>query len=282
MRTIGIFSNPQKDVGLAMTCRIMKMLDARGVAFTIEGEIADHFRVKYPPHEPPQLLIVLGGDGTMLSAAREYAPYGTLLWGINLGRIGFLQETEINDLDRAVDQILEGNFLIEERMMLRAKVINDEGICREDTLAMNEAVISQRRILRMVNLKVSVNDFVADDLYCDGVIVSTPTGSTGYSLSAGGPVVVPRLEVMLITPVCAHSLRSTNLVIAGSDVVKVWPKPDSKYVALSIDGRLTIPICNGELVEVQSAEVKAKFVRLKEHNFFELLKEKLSEWNTLK
>ena len=282
MHTFGIWTNALKDVDFVATKRVMQVLDNKGVAYCLDENTARFFSSPTVCEQRPDIMIVLGGDGTILNAARVYSKEETLIWGINLGRLGFLLETELSDVERAVDQILQNNYSVEERIMLRGSVVDKNGKERLSRYALNECVVSQRRIQRMINVEIMVNEQYLDNLYCDGVIVATPTGSTGYSLSAGGPVVSPTLDVMLITPVCPHSLRSSRMIISGDSEVRIWPKPDSKYVALTLDGHETIPLKAGEVAVIRKAAFKAKFVRLEQHNFFGLLKNKLSEWNTIR
>ena len=164
--------------------------------------------------------------------------------------------------------------------MLSASVTSaDGGTVKMHAYALNEAVISQREILRMIEVHIDVNGRPVDQLCCDGVIVSTPTGSTGYSLSAGGPVVMPALNVMVISPICPHTLRSNHIVISGSDVISVHPVHGSKFSTLTLDGQNSFDMDRGDVVRIEQAGFRAKFIRIANHNFFELLRNKLTEWS---
>ena len=216
----------------------------------------------------------------MLSAARKYAPRGTAILGFNMGRMGFLLDTEISELENAIDGLVAGDFLIEERLMLEVEVEDRLGNVKEREFALNEAVISQRSILRIINIDVMVNGQLMDSMDCDGVIVATPTGSTGYNLSAGGSIVTPRLDIMLITPVCNHSLSSGRMIISGDDTVTVEPNANSRfYPALTLDGQRYIDINAGDRVVVKKAGFKARFIKYTDKNFFMVLKDKFTEWS---
>jgi len=225
------------------------------------------------------VILVLGGDGTMLSAARKYAETGVELLGLNLGRMGFLMDTELTDLEQAIDALRRGDYAVEERLMLEASIYSGEtGELKYSEYALNEAVVSQKNIQRIINVDLSVNDKPIDNMHCDGLIVSTPTGSTGYSLSAGGSIVMPNLGVMLITPVCPHTLTSFKMVISSEDTVKIIPKKGS--AALTLDGQMYRDIDEGDCVVVRNAGFKAKFARYTNKDFFTILRDKFSEWNT--
>lgn len=279
--TFGIYTNIRKDIELRATRRVISLLEARGAPYYFDTQVAPLLNLeKAIGHHQVDVMLVLGGDGTILSAARKYAQQGVLLFGLNLGRMGFLLDTELRDCEMALDAILAGSYTVEERMMLSASVMQPDGVTvRNTSFALNEAVVSQQQVLRLINIEVCVNGMHVDNLFCDGVIVSTPTGSTGYSLSAGGPVVLPTLDVMLITPICAHSLTSKNLVIAGCDCVDIYPRPDSQLAMLTVDGQHYQAIPKNGSVRIQNAGFGAKFIRFTNKNFFVLLQEKLVEWN---
>lgn len=279
MSVFGIYTNLQKDEELLVTRRLAAALESRGVEYYFDARVAKKMGSdRSCEYKKIDILFVLGGDGTMLAAAREYAVQGTKLLGLNLGRLGFLLDMDYSNMDQELDEILAGDYRVEERIMLEAELFKPDGAKIALAYALNEAVVSQKDIFRIINVDVKVNGQTVDQMRCDGVIVSTPTGSTGYSLSAGGPVVLPTLDVLLITPVCAHTLASGNIVISGNDVVTICAASDAGCAALTLDGQIFFEIKPGELVRVKKADFAAQFIRLKEHNFFTLLKEKLTEW----
>ena len=279
MNIVGIFTNEQKDPGFRMSAEICKVLRSRGVEYCLDEKLLGKLQGPEIGDVDPQVILVLGGDGTMLAAARKYAKTGAQLLGLNLGHMGFLMDTELGDLEAAVDALLKGEYAVEERLMLEASIYSGEtGELKYSEYALNEAVVSQKNIQRIINVDLSVNDKPLDNMHCDGLIVSTPTGSTGYSLSAGGSIVMPNLGVMLITPVCPHSLNSFKMMISAEDVVKILPRKG--YAALTLDGQKYRDIEEGDCVVVRSAPFKAKFARYTNKDFFAILKDKFSEWHT--
>ncbi len=282
MCVFGVYTNLGKDPDLKITKHVIQVLEKRGVEYYLEKSLAQAMGLDKAAEDSAfDVLLVLGGDGTMLGAARRYAPHGTLIFGLNLGRVGFLLDTEISSLEAAVDGILEGNYQVEERLMLSASVMGADGVTQKaHAYALNEAVVSQKRILRLIHVDVRVNGLPVDKYYCDGIIVCSPTGSTGYSLSAGGPIVMPSLDVMVINPVCPHTLKSSKMVISGEDVVTILPKHDAKYSTLTLDGQNSFDMEPGDFVKIQRAPFRARFLRFTNKGFFSLLNEKLAEWTS--
>ena len=281
MCRIGIYSNEQKDKELAITKKLINLLKSKGIPYCLDENLIPIIKESQEIGDAkPEIIIVLGGDGTMLSAVRKYARTGAKLIGFNIGRLGFLPDSEISVLNEAIDALISNNFTTEERLILCATVISGEtGRIKYQQFALNEVVLSHKNILRMANLELSVNDFVVNKINCDGIIISTPTGSTGYSLSAGGPIVTPALDIMLITPVCPHTLTSFNMVISGKDKVKMRPIGSTKLATVTVDGQKSFDVVEGDIVTVYAADFKAKFARYTNKNFFTVLKEKLADWN---
>lgn len=278
MNAIGIFTNEQKDPGFQKARQICGVLEARGIPYCLDENLTGKLHGAEIGDMDADVILVLGGDGTMLSAARKYAATGAELLGFNLGHMGFLMDTELSDLEAAVDALLRGDYAVEERLMLSASIYSGEtGELKYREYALNEAVVSQKNIQRIINIDLSVNGKPVDNMHCDGLIVSTPTGSTGYSLSAGGSIVTPNLGVMLITPVCPHTLTSFKMVISSEDVVEILPKKGS--AALTLDGQMYRDVDEGDRVVICAAEFKARFARYTNKDFFAVLKDKFSEWN---
>lgn len=278
MNTVGIFTNEQKDPGFRRARQICDVLKEKGIAYCLDEKLLGKIDGPEIGDVDPEVILVLGGDGTMLSAARKYAEMGAELLGLNLGHMGFLMDTEISDIDKAVEALRNGEYAVEERLMLRAEIYSGEtGELKYSEYALNEAVVSQKNIQRIINVDLSVNEKPVDNIHCDGLIVSTPTGSTGYSLSAGGSIVMPDLGVMLITPVCPHTLTSFKMVISERDIVKIRPKKG--YAALTLDGQMYRDLDEGDCVVISAAGFKARFARYTNKDFFAILKDKFSEWN---
>ena len=282
MYIIGVYANEQKDPRFEITKQVIQKLKDKGLEYYLDEQVAEVLDPSLAVGERHiDYLILLGGDGTMLSAARKYAPRGAAILGFNLGRLGFLLDTEINDFDKALDALLKGEVKIEERIMLQVVVMDKDYGVKKIEYALNDAVVSQRRILRLIDIDVMVNDTLVDTMYCDGVIVSTPTGSTGYNVSAGGSIVKPDLDLMMITPICAHSLLSSKLIVSGSDTVTISPSAKSRfYPGLTLDGQRYIDIDEGDNVAVSRAHFKAKLIKYSNKDFFKVLKDKFTEWSS--
>lgn len=224
--------------------------------------------------EGTDLLIVLGGDGSILSAARLSAGRVPIL-GVNMGGLGFLAEVMLADLPDAARAAISGKGQIDERTMLEAEVAND-GVVRLRRLALNDIVVTKTGVARVVTITTSVNDELLSTYPADGVIVSTPTGSTAYSLSAGGPIVHPHVDVIVVTPICPHTLTARPVVVSGTAVVTVQPIAGVEDVRLTVDGQESFPLALGERVVVRRAGPRARLVRLKPPSFYSILRTKLA------
>lgn len=220
--------------------------------------------------------IVLGGDGTLLNTARSIAEAKVPLFGINLGQLGFLTEVEVKDTIPALEKLISGEYLLEERMMLQASV-RREGKVSQKFICLNDAVITKGAFARIIRLKTFVNDEYVETYPADGLIVATPTGSTAYSLSAGGPLVAPELEMMIVTPICPHTLYARPLVIDGANTVKVEIHSDQGEIMLTLDGQYGYSLQPGDEVIIEKAPYKTKLLKLNRRSFYEILREKLKE-----
>ncbi|MBP7333031.1 MAG: NAD(+)/NADH kinase [Firmicutes bacterium] len=223
-----------------------------------------------------QCVIVFGGDGTMLWTARKVANAGTPLIGINMGHLGFLTEIDVPEALDDLGKILAGQYFVEERMMLEAAVYRD-GAVVEHAVGLNDVVISKGAIARLIRLEAYVNDNFVNKYHADGLIIASPTGSTAYSLSAGGPLVSPEHDLILLTPICPHSLWARPVVTAPDSVIKVALLSDGGAVTLTIDGQYVFSLRQYDEIVVRRASRKAKFLRITGRNFFEILRKKLKE-----
>ncbi|MEL6442525.1 MAG: NAD(+) kinase [Cyanobacteria bacterium J06621_8] len=220
-----------------------------------------------------QFAIVLGGDGTVLSACRQLAPYKIPVLSINTGHMGFLTETYLSHLSEAIEQLKEQNYQIEERSMLAVRVFRNEALFWE-ALSLNEMVLHREPLTSMCHFEVKIGDHAPVDLAADGIIISTPTGSTAYSLSAGGPVLTPDVPVLQLAPICPHSLASRALVFGDNEPVKVFPAAPNPMVMV-VDGNGGCYILPDDLIEVEKSVYSARFIRLRSPEFFRILREKL-------
>lgn len=224
--------------------------------------------------EDGDLLVVLGGDGTILSAARLAAGRVPIL-GVNMGGFGFLAEVALNDLPAAIDRVTAGASVIDERAMLSAEITGG-GAVRLHCLALNDMVVAKTGVARLVRVATWVNGEHLSTYPADGVIVATPTGSTAYSLSAGGPIVHPQVDVIVVTPICPHTLTARPVVVSGGATVAVEPLEAGEDVRLSVDGQESFPLREGERVIVRRAPARTRLVRLRDPSFYSILRTKLA------
>jgi NAD+ kinase len=217
--------------------------------------------------------VVLGGDGTVLSAFRQVASCGIPLLTVNTGHMGFLTETYLNQLPEAMEQVLAGNYQIEERTMVTVQAIRDDTVVWE-ALCLNEMVLHREPLTCMCHFEIEVGRHAPVDIAADGVIISTPTGSTAYGLSAGGPVITPDVPVLQLVPICPHSLASRALVFANTEPVTIFPANTNRLVMV-VDGNAGCYVLPEDQVRVQRSPYSAKFIRVNPPEFFHVLREKL-------
>ncbi len=242
------------------------------------AKLLERPEIGVPPEEVTKradLLIVLGGDGTILRASRQAGPRGIPVLGVNVGGFGFLAEVGIRELKEVVPRLLKGDFALDERMMLEAVVERGEERI-EGFLALNDMVVTKSGYARLLRLRTYINGEHLATYPADGLIVSTPTGSTAYSLSAGGPIVHPRVEVILVTPICPHMLHARSVVVSGNDTVTVEFGGGVEEAMLTVDGQEGFLLQGGDRVLIRRATPRAKLIRLHPFRFYTLLRQKLS------
>ncbi|MHB9095302.1 MAG: NAD(+)/NADH kinase [Eubacteriales bacterium] len=282
MDCIGIIVNLEKQKVLKITNQIVNWLAEHGkkVLVTEAGsESVKHGITTCSEKDlakEAQCIIVLGGDGTLLNSARTIGVQGIPLFGVNLGQLGFLTEIELPDLIPALEKLISGQYEIEERMMIKA-CIRREGHEVGEFYGLNDAVITKGAFARLIRLKTFVNDEYVEIYPADGLIISTPTGSTAYSLSAGGPLVAPTLELMIVTPICPHTLYSRPMVIDQGSVVRVELQATQAEVMLTIDGQTGFLLKPFDEVIIEKAPFSAKLMKLNQRGFYEILRKKLKE-----
>lgn len=293
MPKVGIIYNDQKPSACEMMITLQKYLEFQGwevVTATGEGGILGYASPESPVcHTPIERLappgfdkdmvfaIVLGGDGTVLSAFRQIAPRHIPLLAVNTGHLGFLTEVLADQVTEAIDSIIAGEYEIENRMMLMVQVYRD-GAMLWEALGLNEMVIHREPLTSMCHFEVEVGRFSRADIAADGIIVSTPTGSTAYSLSAGGPVITPGIPVFHMIPICPHSLASRGLVFSNTEPVTIFPATSGRLVMV-VDGNAGCYVFSEDCVRIEKAPYPARFIRLKPAQFFDLLRDKLG-WGT--
>ena len=220
------------------------------------------------------LLIAFGGDGTILHLARTVALHDVPVLGINLGSLGFMSELEVNEMERLQD-LASWDFTVERRMMLDVSVLRDDRTVYSN-IALNDAVVSKGSIARVVRLSIFTEEGRLTRVGGDGVIVSTPTGSTGYSMAAGGPIVEPTARNLLLTPICPHATRSSSYVLSPEHVITIEAADaNRKFVYLSVDGGKAFSLKNGDQVKVSMSKYETQLVRLSKKSFCEILDKKM-------
>ena len=227
---------------------------------------------------PDSCLLVLGGDGTVLQAVREYRHRALPIIGVNLGTLGYMTEIEMPNLEESLDRLIAGDFVRESRMMLKGMVHFSHG-GSEEGFALNDIVISRSGSLQIIKFSIYVNGQFLNDYHADGMIVTTPTGSTGYNLSAGGPLVEPGARLIMLTPICPHSLNQRSIILSSEDVVDIEiPERGEggvQTVEASFDASHVVPLETGDRVRITQWEESAEFLRLDQVSFLEVLHRKM-------
>lgn len=284
MKNFIIITNRTKDKELQVTNRIREYLTGHGASCVIEEELSEegegYTRAGCIP-EHTECAIVLGGDGTMLQAAIDLIDTEIPLVGINLGTLGFLSEVNLEDLEWSLDQLLEDHFEIEKRMMLSGSVYSGAGQ-KETFQALNDIVITRKGSLQINSYNIFVNEKHLHCYHADGILVATPTGSTGYSLSAGGPIVNPCAKLMVLTPICPHSMQNRSIVFSAEDWIRIEVKERREPVPAGgieviFDGGHQIVLEPGERVEVVQSRKTTGIIKLHKESFLEILNKKLGE-----
>jgi NAD+ kinase len=278
--TIGIISRPRRSNLEVVVPPLLHWFAARGIRTLYDTETAgalhdsSHGLTREEVAEQSQLLLVLGGDGTLLAAARVAARLGIPILPINMGSLGFLTSFTIEEMYPALEQVLAGRFSCSERVMLDVELHRDAEVIERQSVV-NEAVINKGALARMIDLQLTIDaDFVCR-YRADGLIVATPTGSTAYSLSAGGPIVHPGVESWIITPICPHTLSDRPVVVRDSSLIEVHLSGDTESVFLTLDGQTGIPMQAADVVRMRRASERLRLIQPAQKSYFEILRNKL-------
>ncbi len=267
MKNFYIYTNQLKDKEQKVTNRIREYLKSKGCVCT---EAVD---------KNTEGIIVLGGDGTMLSVARDYVQREIPLIGVNLGTLGYLTEIDMTDIEHAMDRLINDKYEIESRMMLSGfPVISGEPMSEQ--IALNDIVINRTGALHIISFKIYVNGRLLSTYNADGMIISTPTGSTAYNLSAGGPIVEPRARLIMMTPVCSHTLvNNRTIILAEDDVIDIEIgeyKPNEHHeIAASFDGKNPVNLNEGDKIRIIRSDKETKIMKLSELSFLDTLHKKM-------
>ena len=279
IRKIGIIFKWQDARVQGIAKDIVPWLQARGIEVFLDQALADRYTVKANFVSPEDLVqqvdivSVFGGDGTLLYTGRLIGARNIPILGINLGSLGFLTEVRLEEMHAAFEGLLSGKYRVEERMLLRVEVIQSGSVIGQ-YLALNDAVINKGALARIIDLEVSVNSEPVLNTRADGLIISSPTGSTAYSLAAGGPILYPTLDAFIITPICPHALANRPLVIPNRHVLGVCLKHGTD-VMLTVDGQVGMPLQQQDSLRIGKADSTLKLALPFGSSFFKLLREKL-------
>ncbi|MBQ0025875.1 MAG: NAD(+)/NADH kinase [Lachnospiraceae bacterium] len=287
MKNFFIFTNESKDPDMKITGEVVRVIDELGAKITGKAcgqpqeDVAGLRNSFAKVASDTDCVIVLGGDGTLLRVARILNDFDVPILGINLGHLGYLTEGTGTGLKAVIESVTKDEYIIEERMMLTSRVRYADGSYSDSRIALNDVTLNRNISLRTIKFNLRVNGQILYDYVADGIIVSTPTGSTAYNLSCGGPIVEPTAKLFLITPIAPHSLNNRSLVLSSSDVIEIeivgaMNDPDGiEYIAYA-DGDSTIKLCPGDSVEIKCATQVTRLVRLSKLSFLQTLKEKMS------
>ena len=284
MKKFALLTNYSKDKRLVYTRMIKTYITENGGSYWIPRYISEPDKdgdQRYDFSDMPEdieCVLVLGGDGTLLQAARELLQRHIPLLGINLGTLGFLTSAEKSELPKCLDSVLDDSCSIDERMMLEGVAYHGSEKIQMN-IALNDVIIDRGGFSRLVELKIYVNGELLSIYNADGIIVSTPTGSTGYSLSAGGPIIFPQTDVIVITPICPHSLQARSLVVSGEDMIRIEigrrRKTQKEEAMVTFDGRSAQELETGDRIEIYKAQETTQLIRLKGRSFYQVLQNKI-------
>jgi probable inorganic polyphosphate/ATP-NAD kinase len=283
MTKIGIIVNHSTRAAEVDIDKVCAYIEEKGGSFhrlkvkSGSAELMENFTDITDLPKDADCVMVLGGDGTIIQAARELAETGVPILGVNLGTVGFLAEVELVHIYKAIDAVMAGRYKLEKRFMLKGSVIKDAKIVYEAN-ALNDIVVARGNLVRAISTSVYIDGNQVSSLHGDGIIVTTPTGSTGYNLSAGGTIILPDAEVFGIHPICPHSLNSRGVITSSAakiDIDVEWNKrsePDEAIV--SFDGNKGVRLMPGDKVQIMKSELTVPFLRINDFNFFESYRKK--------
>lgn len=283
MNKFYIITNSEKDRDFGFTNEIVSYLKKNGRECKVQQaerkmEGSYHYTDPELIPEGTECILVLGGDGTLLQAARDVVHREIPMLGINLGTLGFLAEIDKPSVYAALDKLMKDDYEIEERMMLTGTVRRGDKVIGQD-VALNDIVIGREGSLRVVRFKNYVNDVYLNSYNADGIIIATPTGSTGYSLSCGGPIVSPNAAMTLMTPIAPHTLNTRSIIFPEEDVITVELGKGRRQVQeqgiVSFDGDTEIPMVTGDRIVIRKASVSVKILKLSHLSFVEVLRQKM-------
>ena len=281
INTVGIISRPRREDVARVVPPLVNWLKAHGAEVICDSETSDCIQPLAAQtrkrEEIPgciDLLIVLGGDGTLLSAARLTAECRVPILAVNLGGLGFLTTVPQDEIYSILEELFSGQHHVSERVMLDAEIIRAGGVIRRQ-IALNDAVLNKAALARIMDVELRVDGEYVTTYKADGLILSTPTGSTAYSLAAGGPIVYPSVEAFVVSPICPHTLTNRPIVIPDSATIEIDFKAEDDAVFLTLDGQIGIELMSGDHIRVQKAPNKLMLVRPAKKTYYQILRSKL-------
>jgi len=286
IQTVGLFGKYQDDTVGTHLVRLARFLQARGLRTVVDADTASVLPESVGPVLPLEALgpqidvaIVIGGDGTLLHVARNLAEHDVPVIGVNLGRLGFLTDIPLVDMERDVGRILEGEFQAERRLLLHAEVYRG-GRRMLSARALNDVVLTKGELARLIEFETYIGDQFVNSARGDGIIVATPTGSTAYAMSAGGPILHPTLSALVLVPICPHTLSNRPIAISADstiEIVLVGPTAGRAYV--TFDGQLNYHLEDGDRIRLRRANHTVELLHPLARNHYDVLREKLG-WGT--
>lgn len=287
MKKFCIIANREKDIDLSVTNQIMDVIKENNCSVIVAEQAAtnDHFTDVATIPSDTECAIVIGGDGTIINAAHDLLYTDIPILGINLGTLGFLAEIELHSIKDAMLDLIHGEYIVEERMMFETiyQPLPKVEMNTQSYFALNDVVVARSGFSRIICVGIYVNNSWVQDYRGDGVIISTPTGSTGYSLSAGGPIVTPKSKAIIITPICPHSFNGRSIVVSGEDTVEIRiresKKTQEEEAIVTIDGDMALNLAANDKIVIKKSELTTKLIRFQRQSFFDLLRTKLREVN---
>ncbi|MCM8711052.1 NAD(+)/NADH kinase [Clostridium sp. SYSU_GA19001] len=273
MRNIGINVNKSKDKEGKILSSIINII--KNIILNSDIRIFyDTQGLTQKATKDLDFIMSLGGDGTLLGTAREIARYNIPIMGVNIGNLGFLTEVESSEVEEAIYSIQEGRYYLEDRIMLDCNIVGDGKY--GNFIGLNDVVLSKGTLARMAKYEIYIDDKFYSSFTADGVIVSTPTGSTAYSLSAGGPIMFPDLKLMSITPICPHSLGARTIVIDGSSKVCIRIMKKYESVFLTVDGQQSLELSEKDRINISMSNNKCRLIKLDGYDYFNILRKKIT------
>lgn len=289
IKCVGVVVKPQHEAAWQTACELAAWFETRGIRtvgepvaqsekFVESGEIAEMCNVSAELRgrivENTDLLVVLGGDGTMISTARLIGDRDIPILGINYGSLGYMTEFRIEELHAALETVLAGEFELDRRVTLRVEHLRGERILSSNRV-LNDVVINKAALARIIQIEARLDSQFVNDFRADGLIVATPTGSTAYNLSAGGPIVYPTMEAVVITPICPFTLSNRPIVVPDTATIELSLKTPDEEVALTLDGQVGFELKTGDIVKIRKSKTTFNLVQPPNRNYFDVLRDKL-------